>query len=199
MLTMSENVNEIAGALAMAQGEVENASKNAANPHFKSRYADLAEVLNTVRPALAKYGICVVQSPSLDGDIASVTTVLAHKSGQWFRGVASARIGKTDPQGVGSAITYLRRYSLAAVVGIAQEDDDANAASVPPASRPAAQSRFATAVPAPAVHPSIAGIVSAGSLDDLKARYLDGMRGATEEEGIAITAAKDQRKKELAQ
>lgn len=124
----SEQINELAAALASAQGEIENASKNSNNPHFKSKYADLAEVINTVRPVFAKHGLSVSQFPSFADGLASVETVLMHKSGQWMSGIASAGVTKQDAQGVGSAITYLRRYSLAAVAGIAQEDDDANAA-----------------------------------------------------------------------
>lgn len=124
----SDQINELAAALAKAQGEIENASKNAANPHFKSKYADLAEVLNTVRPVFTKHGLSVSQFPSFADGLASVETVLMHSSGQWMSGTASAGVTKMDAQGVGSAITYLRRYSLAAVAGIAQEDDDANAA-----------------------------------------------------------------------
>lgn len=130
-MNMSEQINELAASLASAQMELENASKNAANPHFKSKYADLAEVLNTVRPVFAKHGLSVTQFPSYAEGLVSVRTVLMHKSGQWMSGDASAPATKLDAQGVGSAITYLRRYSLAAVAGVAQEDDDANAAVKP--------------------------------------------------------------------
>lgn len=116
-------------ALAEAQGEIENASKNAANPHFRSKYADLAEVLNTIRPVFAKHALSLIQSPGYDGSIASVTTILAHKSGGYITGTASCVPAKSDAQGIGSATTYLRRYSAAAVAGIAQEDDDGNAAA----------------------------------------------------------------------
>src|SRR5690606_37038978 len=109
-------------ALAAAQGEIENASKNAANPHFRSKYADLAEVLNTVRPVFAKHGLSLIQSPGYDGSVAHVTTVLAHKSGGYLTSTASCVPAKADAQGIGSATTYLRRYSAAAVAGIAQED-----------------------------------------------------------------------------
>jgi hypothetical protein len=130
-MNMSESLNELATSLATAQMELENASKNAANPHFKSKYADLAEVLNTVRPVFAKYGLSVSQFPSFCDGLVTVRTVLLHKSGQWMAGDASAPVTKLDAQGVGSAITYLRRYSLAAVAGVAQEDDDGNAAVKP--------------------------------------------------------------------
>lgn len=124
----SESIKELATALAKAQGELENAGKTSVNPHFKSRYADLAEVLNTVRPVMAKHGLSVTQWPSYDGQLASVETMLMHVSGEWMASVASAPLSKLDAQGIGSATTYLRRYSLAAICGIAQEDDDANGA-----------------------------------------------------------------------
>lgn len=123
----SEQINELATSLAKAQAEIENASKNSSNPHFKSKYADLAEVINTVRPVFSSHGLSISQFPSFADGLASVETVLMHSSGQWMSGTASAGVTKQDAQGVGSAITYLRRYSLAAVAGIAQEDDDANA------------------------------------------------------------------------
>jgi hypothetical protein len=117
------------GALASAQGEVENAVKNSANPHFKTRYADLAEVLATVRPVLAKYGLCIMQSTQFDGSMVFVTSILAHRDGGWVSSVASCVPSKTDAQGIGSATTYLRRYSLAAMTGVAQTDDDGQASS----------------------------------------------------------------------
>lgn len=125
----SESIAELSAALAKAQGEMENAGKNSVNPHFKSKYADLAEILNTVRPVLSKHGLAVTQFPAFEGNMASVETILTHSSGEWMSGICSAPVQKADPQGVGSALTYLRRYSLAAVCGLAQEDDDANASS----------------------------------------------------------------------
>jgi len=125
-MNKSDSIKELATALAKAQGEIENASKGSVNPHFKSKYADLAEVLNTLRPVFSKHGLSLSQFPSFEGGIASVETILMHSSGEWLSSVASAPVSKQDAQGVGSATTYLRRYSLAAVAGIAQEDDDAN-------------------------------------------------------------------------
>lgn len=128
----SESIGKLAQALAKAQGEMENASKNSQNPHFRSKYADLAEIINTVRPVLAKHGLSVTQFPSFDGTLAHVETIIAHESGEWMSGTTSSPVQKADPQGIGSATTYLRRYSLAAVCNLAQEDDDANAASKAP-------------------------------------------------------------------
>lgn len=120
---------ELFAALAAAQGEVENASKSSNNPHFRSKYADLAEVLNTVRPVFAAHGLSIMQSTAFNGAFVSVTTLIGHKDGGLIYSTASCVPAKTDAQGVGAATTYLRRYSLAAMAGIAQEDDDGNAAA----------------------------------------------------------------------
>lgn len=138
-MNKSESTTALFGALASAQGEMENASKNSENQHFRSKYADLAEVLNTVRPVLSRHGLSVTQFPSYGDGIVHVETIIAHKSGEWMSEKCSAPAQKQDPQGVGSAISYLRRYSLAAVCGIAQEDDDANAASKPKGQQQATQ------------------------------------------------------------
>lgn len=127
-MTTSEQVNEIAGALAKAQGEMEGAVKDSANPFFKSKYADLASVWDACRKPLSSNGIAVVQSPSTDGARVTVDTMLLHTSGQWMRGSITVTAKDDSPQTVGSATTYLRRYSLQAFAGIAPEDDDAEAA-----------------------------------------------------------------------
>lgn len=127
-MTTSEQINEIAGALAKAQGEMGGAKKDAANPFFKSKYADLASVRDACIVPLSKHGISVIQSPSAEGSIVSVVTLLAHSSGQWMRGIASCTAKDDSPQSVGSATTYLRRYALQSFAGIAPEDDDAEAA-----------------------------------------------------------------------
>jgi hypothetical protein len=128
-MNLEHSTPELFTALAKMQGEVENATKGSLNPHFKSKYADLAEVLNTVRPVLAANGLSVIQSPSFDGGICHVTTTIAHASGGYITGTMSCVPAKQDGQGVGSSTTYLRRYSLAAVCGIAQEDDDGNSSA----------------------------------------------------------------------
>jgi hypothetical protein len=125
----SENINEIATALAAAQAEIQNPSKSAENPFFKSRYADLAEVLSVVRPAFTKQHLSIVQMPytSESGQI-GVTTMISHASGQWMQGEVALplQVNKNVAQDAGSAITYLRRYALAAACGVAQEDTDGN-------------------------------------------------------------------------
>ena len=125
----SESIAALAAALADAQGEVENATKNSQNPHLKNKYADLAEILNTVRPVLSRHGLAVSQHPSYSDGMVHVETIMLHKSGEWMSSTISTPVQKPDPQGVGSACTYARRYSLAAIVGLSQEDDDGHAAS----------------------------------------------------------------------
>ena len=120
-----------AKAFIAAQKATEAVKKASTNPAFKSRYADLAVVVEAVIPALNESGIAVIQSPSFDGDLVSVTTVLLHESGSSVTGTLSMRPTKMDPQGVGSAITYARRYALLAMAGAAPEDDDGHAASQP--------------------------------------------------------------------
>ena len=137
----SESIKELATALAKAQGQLENASKSSTNPHFKSKYADLAEVINTVRPVFAEHGLSVMQCPSFEAGVVSVETVVMHSSGEWMASTVSAPVSKQDAQGVGSAITYCRRYSLAAVAGIAQEDDDANSAVGKAPAKPVAKQK----------------------------------------------------------
>lgn len=135
-MATSESIKELATALAKAQSTIQNPHKKSDNKHFNSKYADLAEVLDVVRPAMSSNGLSFTQMPSFKDGIVSVETMLMHTSGEWISSCASTPIGKHDPQGVGSAITYLRRYSLAAVAGVAQDDDDGNSASF--ASAPAA-------------------------------------------------------------
>ena len=124
-MNKSESIQNLAKALTAFQREVKNPANTAINPHFKSKYAPLNEILNEVRPILAKNGLSVIQSPSGDGDKVIITTLLMHESGEWIE--ACPLVLKTDrptAQGAGSAITYGRRYSLAAVLGISSEDDD---------------------------------------------------------------------------
>ena len=127
--TSSESLDALFAALSKAQGAFGHAPKRAENPYFHSRYAELADVLDTIREPLAANGLAVVQMPGWEGELVTLTTRLGHASGQWIESTAAARPVKNDPQGLGSCLTYLRRYTLAAVLGIAQADDDGNAAS----------------------------------------------------------------------
>lgn len=130
-MNTSENITEIAAALAAAQGEIEHATKDRSNPAFRSSYATLAAVDDACRPALTKHGIAIVSAPAYDHEarIVTVETRLIHKSGQWVGSSCSSPVAKADAQGIGSAITYLRRYTLSALAGVAPDDDDGNAAT----------------------------------------------------------------------
>lgn len=125
----SEQINELAAALAKAQGEMAPAIKDAVNPAFRSKYADLAAVWAACCPSLTKHGIAAVQDASLCERGVSVTTRLIHGSGQWIEfGPLTVPMSKQDAHGVGSATTYARRYGLSAALGIVADDDDGNAA-----------------------------------------------------------------------
>lgn len=121
----SENIKELATALAKFQGEVTNPANTANNPFFKSKYAPLSEVLKLVRPILSKNGLSVVQAPSGDGESIIVVTTLMHESGEYIEfSPLVLKADKPTAQGAGSAITYARRYALSAILGISSEDDD---------------------------------------------------------------------------
>lgn len=125
----SQTLTLLAGALAKAQGELTDAAKESVNPQYKSRYADLASVLQAVRPVLSRHGLSVTQGLSLTPDGVMVTSRLLHKDGEWIEDALVVPLSRRDAQGVGAAATYGRRYALAALVGISQEDDDGNTAS----------------------------------------------------------------------
>lgn len=135
----SDAINEIGTALSLAQRQMKGAKKDAANPFFKSKYADLASVAAACMDALNDFGIAVVQAPSTSPDGAvSVETMLLHKSGQWMSETVTGKPKDDGPQALGSVITYLRRYSLAAFAGVAPEDDDAEAAEGRKTAKPVA-------------------------------------------------------------
>ncbi len=153
-MNQSEQINEIAGALAKAQGDIKGAAKDSTNPHFKSKYADLASVWDACRQALSKNGLSVIQTPDTTADGVFLYTTLAHSSGQWIRGVMPVRPVQDTPQGLGSAMTYARRYSLASMVGVApDDDDDGNAATANDGTGRAYTTR--TAAPKPAESPEV--------------------------------------------
>ena len=124
-MNKSESIKELATALSKFQGEIKNPGNTADNPFFKSKYAPLNEILNVVRPILAKYGLSVIQTPSGDGQNIILNTTLIHSSGEWIESPELVlKADKATAQGAGSAITYARRYALSAILGISSEDDD---------------------------------------------------------------------------
>jgi hypothetical protein len=131
IMETSDDITAIAKVLPKAQADMGEVFKTANNPAFKSKYADLAAVVEAVVPALNKHGITLLQPISFNGDLVHVGTVLLHESGQWIRCVHSIPLSKRDAHGIGSATTYGRRQGLSAMAGVAPEDDDGNAASGP--------------------------------------------------------------------
>lgn len=122
-------------ALAEAQMEIGNAHKDKTNPHYKSSYADLASIRDATREPFAKNELCLTQLVCPMGGRSMLVTILGHSSGEWLRSYLPIEPTKRDPQGVGSAITYARRQSHAAIAGVAPDDDDGNAASAKPTRR----------------------------------------------------------------
>lgn len=130
----SEDCGKLFGAMAAAQAVMGRADRDGKNPHYRSRYATLTSVIEAVRPVLAEHKLCIMQHPHgsapTQAGIVKLTTVIGHESGQWVRSVSSVPIGKrNDSHAFGSCVSYLRRYSLASVACLVQDDDDGNHAS----------------------------------------------------------------------
>lgn len=121
----SDSIAKLAPALLQAQKAITFAAKDAVNGHLKNRYADLPSVIEAIKPALNEAGISFIQTgaPSDDGKL-HLSTRLLHESGEWMEDTMVMPIPKQDPQGYGSAMTYARRYALAAITGLYQDDDD---------------------------------------------------------------------------
>jgi hypothetical protein len=136
-----QKIGELAKALAKAQLEIKSASKEGFNPHFKSKYADLNAVWEACHEALNKNGLAITQVTKTIDKQLFLETLLIHESGEYVSSEYPVRPQKDTPQAYGSALTYARRYSLAAICGVcpADEDDDGNAASEPPKKQPKAE------------------------------------------------------------
>jgi len=208
MLKASDSIAKLAGSLAKAQGAMRAALKDSVNPHFRSRYADLAGVWDACREPLASNGLAVIQTPGEIGDkTIELTTILAHESGEWIQSTFTIPVSKPDAQGVGSAVTYARRYALAAMVGIVQDDDDGNAATQPRKQVTIRRPDATEPEPAPQGRPfnldeALTAIRKAENVDVLKAVYTDAYNAADalgDDAGIAeLIKAKDERKAALA-
>lgn len=143
----SPQLNELFSALSKAQGTMESAKKDSDNPFFRTKYADLHSCWQAIRNSFSQNGLSVIQlnqegnkfiikkdvvdektgdvkTIETEGKTIKVVTILGHSSGQWISSVTELKPVKTDPQGMGSALTYARRYGLVAIAGISQEDDD---------------------------------------------------------------------------
>jgi len=186
-MNKSDSTAALAAALGKAQSAIVGAVKDSTNPFYNSRYADLASVWDACRGPLTQNGLAIVQTPATEfGTDArwetvtarngekrnvlvvmthvSVTTTLLHTSGEWCSGTVAAMLPNGDPQAVGSAITYLRRYGLSAMIGIPQIDDDANATVAP-----TTETRKATPEQLPAVQPASLLTLTPVQVERLKA------------------------------
>lgn len=128
-MNKSESITELAKAMNKAQSEMGSASKAKDNPFFKSKYADLSEVIKAIKEPFANNGLSYMQFPIEDGGRVGVETIVMHSSGEWLEQKYTVQLDKQNAQGAGSAITYCRRYALQAIAGVPSEDDDGNAAS----------------------------------------------------------------------
>ena len=124
----SDSIGALAAALSKAQADITGALKDSSNPFFKSKYADLASCWDACRKQLAANGLSVIQTTQMTEQGLMLVTTLAHSSGEWIAGQMPVLTKDNSAQGQGSGITYARRYALAAIVGLAQIDDDAEAA-----------------------------------------------------------------------
>jgi hypothetical protein len=143
-MQQSESIANLAKALSTVQGKLTHAKKDSANPFFKSKYADLESVWDACRDLLANNGLAVAQFPGTYSELdksMSLITILTHSSGEWISQEMSVPMSKVDAQGAGSCISYMRRYALAAVVGVVQADDDGNAASNKPVNQPVVKAK----------------------------------------------------------
>lgn len=133
-MNQSEHINELASALCKSQSQMGIAKKTSNNPFFKSKYADLTEIWEVARDALGKHGLAVCHTMGKENDATVLYTTLMHSSGQWIRSSMPLICKKQDDiQALGSAITYAKRYALSAILCICtDEDDDGNAATIPP-------------------------------------------------------------------
>jgi len=120
----SESIANIAAALVQFQSEVKNPEKKGVNPHFKSKYAELDDIITTIRPTLEKHGLAFIQNPVHKEGQVGVYTILIHKSGEFIQfDPVMIPLQKVTPHQVGAALTYAKRYSLGAALGLATEED----------------------------------------------------------------------------
>ncbi len=185
----------IFAALAAAQMEMGKAIKDTKNEHFRSKYADLASVMDACLGALNRNGICVIQpTGENENGVRFVETILAHSSGETVSCRVPLIVNKNDMQGYGSAVTYARRYGLMSMAGIAPEDDDGNAAAkaAPKEDRGPTEAEIAHDR---AITDAMVSIETAENLDSLTAVWKAMPRGVQSEP--RVIEAKDKRKAAL--
>ena len=187
--TTSPTITKIATAMVAFQAAVGSIKREANNPHFKKTYASLSNILDSIQVPLSDAGLMFSQHPDLDN---SLTTILIHgSSGEFFRSAYRMKPAMDSPQGIGSTITYMRRYALGAVLGLnIEDDDDGNAGSQAPA-RNQAQPVARPAAPVPSLDEALAEIGRAADMPALKAAFV---RHKSHQNAPAFVAAKDARK-----
>jgi len=177
----SESIKQIAEALVSAQKEIRFAAKDSTNPHFKSKYANINSIIEAVKKPLNDNGIAILQSlsPSDDNKL-HLTTRLLHSSGEWIEDTAVCPIQKQDPQGLGSAISYIRRYSISSLCALYADDDDGQSAALNAADY-------------------LQRIAQSQSLEELQANYNFVMGEVKNDRTLSkmVIEAKDKRKAEL--
>ena len=180
----SESIKQLAAALAVFHIKVDVIKKDAKNPFFKSTYASLSNILDAIKIPLAESDLSFSQHPMGENGL---STILMHKSGEWIGSYFTMKPVKNDPQGIGSCITYMRRYALAAILGLnIDEDDDGNAASTPSKHSNSASSDNINIDEKQWLNPKTeqfnkakAYLETGGKIDAIKAKYK--MRKETEE------------------
>jgi hypothetical protein len=183
----SENIKNLSTALLQAQKNITFAGKNARNPHFKNTYADLTAVIDAIKTALNDAGIVFMQtpSPSENGTLALTTRLIHAETGEFMEDTGVCPLPKSDPQGYGSAMTYMRRYSLASICGLYQDDDDGEQA------RPKLDPNV--------LQKHLINIKNSQNLGNLKTVYVDAIR-ELKSDPLAMKSLeleKDKRKNEL--
>jgi hypothetical protein len=189
----SAELDKLFEALAKAQAAFSPIKKDRTNPFFKSKYADLQAVIEATKKPLSENGLAFIQITYVNGGV-KVISILGHSSGQWIRGTLSMPVSKMDAQGIGSAITYGRRYSQQAIIGVsAEEDDDGNAAVSGP------KKPETSAIPKKGE--LLNAIYEAPNADALQKAFARAYRMAKEANDVeaeqTFVDAKDQRKEEL--
>lgn len=182
----SDSIDQLLPALLAAKAEFKVIPKGAKNPFYDSTYANLKSIIEGSDPILAKHDLVVMQFPSSVGDKPGLTTWLAHSSGQFIRDTATLQPAKSDPQAQGSAISYMRRYSIQAVLGLITDDDDGNAASRP-AETPA---KAAPAKPAKAGTP-VAALKALCAKSEWPLEAVNALYLTTYKVGVAEGSAED--------
>lgn len=185
-ISRSETSAKVSAAYVAASARVKVAIKNAVNPHLKNKYADLGAVQDACADALEANHLAVMQCPvPSDDNKLHLETMLIHESGEWISAIMVIPLPKQDPQGYGATLTYARRYGLAAMMGVTQDDDDGERAV---ASEAEAQALDACKQ-----------IKVAPNLESLQKVFTDAWKAANGDKSAQkiLTSAKDTRKKEL--